>query len=811
MSVDEGYETTIAVIGLSGCYPGARDLEEFWNNIKNGVESISFFSDEELLAAGEDQTTILHPSAVKARGVLQDIEMFDATFFAINPVEAEVMDPQHRLLLEHSWKALEQAGYCIENYDGSIGVYASLSSYTYLLKNLLGNEKKFGSIFSDAITIGNRSDFAVSRIAYKLHLKGPAVSVQCACSSSLVALHMACQSIWQGECDIAMVGGAFISLPQVACMIYDERGIFSSDGQCRPFEQKSQGTVSGSGVGVVVLKSFAEAVRDHDTIHAIIKGSAINNDSSSRAGFIVPGMEGQMRVIVEAQAVAEVDPASITYIEAHGTGTKLGDPIEVVALTKAFRRTTAAKHFCALGSVKANIGHLDVASGMAGLLKTILALKHKQIPPLLHFEVPNPEIDFANSPFYINKTVTNWPAGATPRRAGVNSFGAGGTNAHVILEEAPPQEEPEPSRPYQLLLLSAKTASTLEMAITNLATYLRRNSTLHLADIAYTLQVGRQAFDYRYVLLCQSEDPVNTIFDSNNVKTTLSGKAMSSEPRVTFLFADHIDQYTNMGLDLYLHEPLFCSVVDQCAQILKSYLEIDLREMFYYHQGKSLPYEYNDLQRMFSRPGLFVIEYALAQVWLSWGVRPQALVGLGVGEYVAACLAEVFPLEEALALVANKAEINSMRFSPAKVPICSGTTGTWLKSEEISSPLYWDHQMQNTTVRVMDALRVASQKVAQIFLEVGPGQISDGLARIQSGIHPPSQLISLPGLHGSPVLDTRSLLIMLGQLWLQGIKVDWSGFSSNETRSRVPLPTHPFIRQRYWIDPPSIAEQTVSD
>ena len=424
----------IAIIGLTGRFPKAKNIDEFWENLQQGRESISFFSDEELLLSGINSSILNDPNYVKAHAVLEDAEFFDASFFGFNPREAEITDPQHRIFLECAWSALESAGYDSQTYKGTIGVYAGSSLSSYLL-NIYLNQNIINSIDPQQLTIAANKDYLTTRVSYKLNLEGPSYAVQTACSTSLVAVHLACQSLLNGECDMALAGGVAISATRKTGYMYTEGGIASPDGHCRTFDAGAKGSVGGEGVGIVVLKRLEDALNDRDTIHAVIKGSAINNDGSLKVSYTAPRIDTQAKVIRTAQVVAEVEPETITYIEAHGTGTALGDPIEIAALTQAFRSSTQKKGFCAIGSVKTNIGHLDTAAGVTGLIKTVLALKHKQIPPSLHFEQPNPEIDFANSPFYVNTTLSEWETNGTPRRAGVSSFGLGGTNAHVILEE----------------------------------------------------------------------------------------------------------------------------------------------------------------------------------------------------------------------------------------------------------------------------------------------------------------------------------------------------------------------------------------
>ena len=473
----------VAVIGMAGRFPGAADIARFWRNLAGGVESVTFFSRAELAARGVAADLLDDPHYVRAAGLLDGIEMFDAEFFGMPPREAEITDPQHRVFLECAWEALEDSGYDAEAFDGAIGVYAGAGLSTYLLNNVLRRPEVVRSAGPLALQLGNNKDYVPLRASYKLRLRGPSVNVNTACSSSLVAVHMACQSLLDQQCDLALAGGVGIQVPQHQGYLYAPNGILSPDGHCRAFDARAQGTVSGNGAGIVVLKRLAEAVADGDTIRAVILGSAINNDGGGAVGFTAPSVAGQARVIGEALSVAAVDPDTLGYVEAHGTGTPLGDPIEVAALTQAFRSTTARAGFCALGSVKTNVGHLDEAAGVAGLIKTVLALEHAAIPPSLHFECANPATELARSPFYVPTSLVPWLAGPTPRRAAVSSFGIGGTNAHAVLEEAPPVEAGAPSRPWQLLLLSARSETALDAATSRLAAHLQSAADLPLADV----------------------------------------------------------------------------------------------------------------------------------------------------------------------------------------------------------------------------------------------------------------------------------------------------------------------------------------
>ncbi|NJM88484.1 MAG: polyketide synthase, partial [Hydrococcus sp. RU_2_2] len=467
----------IAIIGMAGRFPKAKNLEEFWQNLRDGVESISNFTDEEIIASGIKLATLNNSNYVKAGAVLEDIDSFDASFFDINPKEAEITDPQHRLFLECAWEALEDAGYDSQRCESRIGIYAGASLNNYHFFDL--NRDRVGSAQSYQTLIGNDKDFLATRVSYKLNLTGPSLTVQTACSTSLVATNLACQSLLNYQCDIALAGGVSIRIPQKTGYLHEEGGTLSPDGHCRAFDVNAGGTTIGNGVGIVVLKRLSEAIADGDRIYAVITGSAINNDGSGKVGYTAPSVNGQAEVIAEAMMLAGVDPETINYIEAHGTGTALGDPIEIAALSQVFRAHTQKKGFCAIGSVKTNIGHLDTAAGVAGLIKTALALKHKLIPPSLNFKQPNPQIDFVNSPFYVNIKLQEWQANGSPRRAGVSSLGIGGTNAHVVLEEAPVVETRNfaslQSRPWQLLVLSAKTETALETATKNLAQHLKQH------------------------------------------------------------------------------------------------------------------------------------------------------------------------------------------------------------------------------------------------------------------------------------------------------------------------------------------------
>lgn len=872
----------IAIIGMTGRFPQAKNIEQFWQNLRDGVESISFFNDEELLSSGIDPATLSQPQYVKAGSVLEDIELFDASFFDFSAKEAQITDPQHRLFLECAWEALEGAGYNSEIYAGRIGVYAGISLNTYFLTNLYTQPKILESVGSYRISIGNSPDFLPTYISYKLNFKGPSINVQTACSTSLVAVHLACQSLLNGESDIVLAGGVSIQVPHKTGYSYQQGGIMSPDGHCRAFDAKAQGTISGNGVGIVVLKRLEDALADGDCIHAVIKGSAINNDGSLKVGFTAPSVDGQAKVIAEALAMAGVESETISYVETHGTGTVLGDPIEITALTQAFRPTDK-KNFCAIASVKTNIGHLDAAAGVASLIKTVLALKHQQIPPSLHFQQPNPQIDFANSPFYVNNKLSEWKSNGTPRRAGVSSFGIGGTNAHLIVEEAPAVETSGSSRPWQLLLLSAKTNSALETATENLVKHLKQHPELNLADIAYTLKLGRRAFSDRRMLLCQNLNDAVTVLETPVSERVFTKFSEPSGQQIAFMFPGQGAQYVDMGRELYETETIFRKQVDYCCEFLKSYLRLDLRTLLYPHQQTETATQQLQ-QTHITQSVVFVVEYALAQLWMAWGIRPNAMIGHSIGEYVAACIAGVFSLEDALILVANRGQlmqqlpsgtmmavslpeqkiqpmlgeklslaainapdmcvvsgleeavddlqkrlteqgvdcrrlhtshafhsqmmdsillpfqeqISKISLNSPKIPFVSNLTGTWITPAQATDSKYWVKHLRQT-VRFSEGIAELLQLPKRILLEVGPGRTLSTLANKQKA----AQQVVLSSLRHpqNQQSDVAFLLNTLGRLWLEGINVDWSEFYTHEERHRIFLPTYPFERKRYWIEP----------
>lgn len=655
MQTTNGLE--IAVIGMAGRFPGAENIEQYWRNIAAGIESVRALRADELAAAGVSQEQLDNPDYVNSGAFLEDIEYFDAGLFGYAAKEAQLMDPQHRLFLETAWQALEHAGCAPDQFEGQIGVFAGASGSSYLVETVVNNAAALGNVSLQDLMYENTHDLLATRVSYKLNLRGPSIMLGTACSTSLVLMHYACQSLLAGDCDVALAGGARVSVPQKSIYAYAEGGILSRDGHCRTFDANASGTISSNGVGVVVLKRLEDALRDGDTVHAIIKGTAVNNDGAQKVGFTAPSVAGQAEVIKKAFAAADVEAESISYVEAHGTATHLGDPIELAGLSKAYRHFTQKTGFCAIGSVKANIGHADTAAGVAGVIKVVQMLKHAVLPPSVNFETPNPEIDFPSTPFYVSKHRQVWAAPL--RRAGVSAFGIGGTNAHAILEAAEPSGPGSASRPLQLLCFSGKTKAALEANIAQFRTWLENHDDSVLADAAYTLKTGRVSLEHRSALLCG---------DRADALAKLGQALPSSHSRVldrslVFMFSGQGAQYHNMMRGLYQSEAVFRASVDASAAILLPLLGQDIRQIVFTEaQGDEQKGEQKEeaalalLQRTrYTQPALFVFEYALAQLLISWGLQAKASIGHSIGEYVAACLAGVFSLGDALKLIAARA------------------------------------------------------------------------------------------------------------------------------------------------------------
>ena len=656
--VDPHADGGIAIVGLACRFAGARSPAEYWDNLQGGVESIVRYDDAALLAAGVQPAQLRSPHYVRAGAPLDDMECFDAALFGLSPRDAAIMDPQHRHFLECAWEALENAGHVPARFGGAIGVFGGSGQNAYLARNLMTNPRLVRDVGPFLLRhTGNDKDFLTTRISYLLDLRGPSINVQTACSTSLVAVHMAIQSLLNGECDMAVAGGASIDLPHRHGYQYETGEILSPDGHCRPFDADAQGTVFGSGVGLVVLRRLADAVADRDHVYAVIRGSAVNNDGAGKVGYLAPSVDGQASVITEALGIAGIDAATIDYVEAHGTGTPVGDPIEVAALTQAFRRDTDATGYCAIGSVKGNIGHTDTAAGTASLIKVALALHHRMLPPTLHFGAPNPACAFADSPFRVADALRPWAApDGRPRRAGVSSLGVGGTNAHVVVEEAPVSRPPGAGgrRQFQLLGWSARTATALDATGDALAAAMRAGPARPLGDIAYTLNVGRHPLPCRrFVVASNTADAAQAIADADR---TPGEPALADRP-VAFLFCGAGSQHAGMAAGLYAAEPVFRAVIDECLGLAAAAGHGDLRRWLFPNAADAEQAVHELARPSVALPVLFAVQVALARLWMAWGVTPAMMIGHSSGEYAAAHLAGVFDLGDALHIVIRRGQL----------------------------------------------------------------------------------------------------------------------------------------------------------
>jgi amino acid adenylation domain-containing protein len=651
----------IAIIGMAGKFPGAPNLETFWENILAGKDTITRFSRAEL-EAKNFAAREFGPDYVAAHGVLENAELFDAGFFGIPPRDADFMDPQHRLFLETCWNAFEDAGCDPTKFPGQIGVFGGCSLNTYLLANLSANREFIDEITGNyqvgefQATLGNDKDFLCTRVAYKMNLRGPCVTVQAACATSLVAVCQASQSLLTYQCDMALAGGVSVTFPQHRGYVYQEGSMGSRDGRCRPFDAEATGTVFGHGVGVVLLKRLEDAIADGDRIDAVIRGFAVSNDGSAKVGYMAPGVDGQTSAIAAAQAMAGINADAITFVEAHGTATPLGDPVEVAALTQAFRRTTQRKAFCALGSTKANIGHLDAAAGVSGLIKTVLAMRHQTIPPLANFRTPNPRIDFANTPFYVTGEARPWQSDGS-RLAGVSAFGVGGVNAHVVLEEGPKVAPSISEHRAHLICVSARSEEGLDSALQNLGRHLYQHPESNLDDVCFTLQTGRHGFDHRATLVCLNTEEASHILSDPKSRQVNRTSGILTRPQPVFLFTGQGAQFPGMGRALYEREPAYRSQIDECAEVLQPMLGIDLRNLLFPADAESPASVEALTETRLAQPALFVTELAMAAQWKEWGIEPRAMVGHSLGEFVAAVLAGVMSREDGLRLVAARSRL----------------------------------------------------------------------------------------------------------------------------------------------------------
>lgn len=881
MTEAEIKEFSVAIIGMACHFPGAASVEQYWSNLVSGKESITMFSEQQLLTLGVDPTAIADPEFVRAGSRIDDSDLFAASFFGYSPREAELMDPQHRIFLECSWAAVENAGYAPRSLPFTVGVFAASSLSSYMLFNLLTSPSAYGDGEFQAM-IGSDKDFLSTRVSYKLNLKGPSVTVQCGCSSSLVAVHFAVQSLLNYESDLVIAGGASVGVPQRTGYRYQPSGLLSPDGRCCPFSADAAGTVFGEGVGVIILKRLEDALRDRDRIHGVILGSAINNDGSAKIGYTAPGVDGQTEVIARAQAVSGVTADTIGYVEAHGTGTVLGDPIEVEALTRAFRLSTDGRGFCGLGSAKSNMGHLDAAAGIAGLIKAVLMLEHKWFVPTLHVQTLNPNIDIETTPFYVVAQGREWNSNSR-RRAGISSFGIGGTNAHIVLEEAPKLHHHVAPLPFYILSLSAQSWTALDRATENLRAFLENVEETSLPDIAYTLHTGREPFPYRRSIWCETRTQAIECLGDRRANRSCSG-SHTSRPGMAFMFPGGGSQFPGMGQQLYETQSEFRRQIDLCSSFLKKQMGADLLSTLYPCAVTEAAAAHMARPSV-GLPAIFATEYALAQLLMSWGIHPDCMIGHSLGEYAAACLAGVFSLENALALVAYRgklferlptgamlsiylpelearsflqgdlslAAINSrdhcvvsgpsgsidrlrvqlsekgvechrlhidaaahssmvepvmfefrrfvadMKLEPPSIPFISNLTGTWITQEQSVDPDYWVAHLRET-VRFADGISEIFARKDLLLLEVGPSRSLSSLAkagRLELG----ASIHSLMRHPQDTASDLEVLCAAVARVWSAGGRVEWKDFYKAGEYHRIPLPTYPFERQRYWIAP----------
>ncbi len=879
MNRHDADENAVAILGLAGRFPGAASPDELWQNLAGGVDAVRWFDRAELLAAGWPAELVDDPRYVRAGRVLDHVAGFDAGLFGIAPREAEIMDPQLRLLLECAHEALEDGGYGPGSPsldEPRVGVFTGVDTSTYLLSHLLPRQDLVRSLGHLQLTLVNDKDFVASQIAYRLDLDGPAINVNTACSTSLVAVHTAVKSLLTWECDLALAGGAAIAVPRVRGYLYQEGGILSADGLCRAFDAEAGGTVHGNGGGLVLLKRLEDAIADGDRIIAVIRGSAVNNDGAARAGFTAPGIDGQTAVITEALGQADVEAESVSYVECHGTGTPLGDPIEIAALRRAFGTNPPAE--CAIGSVKTNLGHLNAAAGIAGLIKTVLMLRHQQIPPSLHFSTPNPACEFGDGPFRVATELGDWdPLAGTPRRAGVSSFGIGGTNAHVVLEGW--SEEPAPSAPpaVELLTVSACTANALEEAKTRLARAITSRPK-ELAAAASTLRLGRRSFAHRAFAVASGNSEAAALLENS----PRAQEAPEVAPPVVLLFPGQGAQHAGM-LNGLLRFATFREALEGCSDNAG----VDFVATF---DGRNLT-DTADVQ-----PALLAIGVALAELWRSWGVTPRALLGHSLGEYTAAVVSGALSLGDGLRLVTERgrlmqalpsgamldvalaehklepwlvidpnlavAALNApsssvvsgspqaierlrarleaagiasrlllsdrafhspavepmlpafgdaltrLDFAEPEIPWISNRHGGWITQAEVHNPDTWLEHTRQPVRFAAGVATLAADLEGVVFLEAGPGQVLTGLAR-QSPEVDPGRVVSSCRRRRDETDDEAVLLQALGRLWQLGTEVDWPAVDrdlrarepQSDTRRRIALPTYPFERERYWIEP----------
>ncbi len=880
----------IAIIGMAGRFPGAKNIEEFWELLAEGREAISFFSTDEL-DPSIPSSVKNDPWYVKARGLVDHADEFDAEFFGFNPRSATLMDPQQRVFLELAWEVLESSGYLPQKYSGSVGVFAGCGYNTYYTNNVLAHPDLVEKTGQFNVRLLNEKDYIATRTAYQFNLKGPAVAVYSACSTSMLAIAQAVNSIREGQCDVAIAGAASITSPLKSGYFYEEGSIMSRDGHCRPFDADASGTVFSDGAGIVLLKGLEDAKRDGDTIHAVIKGIGVNNDGADKASFGGPSAEGQAGAIAMAINDAGVDASSIGYIEAHGTATPLGDPIEIEGLMLAFGEQEQ-KHYCAIGSVKSNLGHLTAAAGVAGLIKTVLSMRHKHIPATLYYNKLNPHINLGDSPFYINSGLNSWDS-KEKRRAGVSSFGVGGTNVHVVVEEfeSVPQTSGE-AKPLSLVTWSAKTATSLGNYGKKLSDYAAKQPDIKAADIAASLSATRAELGHRQFVIAANREELIAKLSAEKPELSTIKKLNAKAAEIVFMFPGQGSQYVNMGRELYDAEPAFKAAVDECIDLLKDTPQADIFEIIY-------PAEVDETSAQkikntfYTQPAIFIMEYAMAKLWMSWGVQPTIFTGHSIGEFVAAHFAGVFSLKDALLLISTRAKmvsevekgsmlsvrtdanqlkmflpeglsiaainsnklcvvagpdklvesfaakleemeipgrllhtshafhsammddivkpfedaVRSVTLHPLIKPLVSTVTGQWMTEAEAVDPSYWARHLRKT-VRFADAVDTLQESEGRILLEVGPGTVLATLSRQQVSNK------ATPIITGFEKNETTteyySVLRALGQLWLNGIALDWKAFYDGQQRIKLTLPVYAFDRKRYWLEAP-ISQSSIND
>lgn len=795
----------VAIIGMSGRFPKAKNVGEFWENICKGMDCISKYTCEELKNYGISDKILSNERYIRCKGEMEDIATFDANFFGYTPREAELMDPQHRKFLECSWEAMEDAGYNPETTDARIGVFAGESMSTYMIFNVLPNiNSDYASAESLQAAIGNDKDSLTTTVTYKMDLRGAGVTIQSSSSTSLTAIVMACQSLLNYQNDMVLAGGVSINSIQKCGYLYEERGIMSENGRCCPYDQEANGFVPGTGVGVVVLKRLDEAIEDGDHIYAAIKGFDINNDGARKVSYSAPSVEAQTEVILGAQQLAGFDPKTITYIEGHGTATKVGDIIETKALKEVFQEIKEKKH-CVLGSVKGNIGHLDAAAGVASLIKVALSIERGIIPPTHNFNKNSNVIDLEDSPFYVSNELIHWNC-ASKRRAGVSSFGMGGTNAHIVLEEVRlERDKNEKSHEYKVVLLSAKTKESLLELKSDIDEFIFHND-VNLDDLAYTSQIGRKHFNIRQAVICKDG---NEFIHSDKL---LTSESMEKKYDVVFMFPDFDIQSLYSGQILYNEEKVFRVAVDKCISIAKDMVNSDIFQMLC-GEKKMIQFPQDDISS--AQILLFIIEYAMANTLIYYNVQPSIMIGEGVGEYVAACVSGAIDLEMALKLlliygrkkgdnvnILDKPEemeddllevFGHLKTKRAQVPVISSVTGKKIK--EFSKEYFIEHM--RSIPHIGDGIQtIEAMGLNCLYIEAGPkGVISEYVERIIDKHH--NTYIS--SRKCKPQRDDKYFYYLIASLWVKGININWANVYENKRR-RISYPTYVFSKESYWLE-----------